>query len=75
MTGFRASFYVVSSEIKASVFILAHHRTQSASDGKAPTDFKGNSQATVESLENWKLKPFNNLGHFIKYSFAFVECQ
>lgn len=55
MRHFRASLYVVSSEIKASAFILAHHWAQSASDGKAPTDFKGNSQANVDSfrkLEN-----------------------
>lgn len=53
---FRAFFNVVFSEIKTSVFILAHHWTQSASDGKAPTDFKGNSQANAEGFRKLEVE-------------------
>lgn len=44
-------------EIKARVFMFAHHWTQSAPDGKAPIDFKGNRiMPMLRALENIKMK-------------------
>lgn len=53
--------------------MLAYHWTQSAPDGKVPTDFKGNRvMPMLRALENVKMKKHNNLGHY--YQGLFCIC-
>lgn len=55
--------------------MLAHCWTQSAPDGKAPTDFKGKRvMPMLRALENVKMKTNkqtnNNLGHYYQRLFC-----